>query len=41
VYGAALCLWHLGRHGSLKEAADAVRGVLDNGQALARLHQAI
>jgi anthranilate phosphoribosyltransferase len=41
VYGAALCLWHLGRHGSLKEAADAVRGVLDGGQALARLHQAI
>jgi anthranilate phosphoribosyltransferase len=40
VYGAALCLWHLGRHGSLKEAADAVRGVLDGGQALARLHQA-
>jgi len=41
VYGAALCLWHLGRHGSLRAAADAVRGVLDNGQALARLHQAI
>jgi anthranilate phosphoribosyltransferase len=41
VYGAALCLWHLGRHGSLRAAADAVRGVLDNGQALARLHQGI
>jgi anthranilate phosphoribosyltransferase len=41
VYGAALCLWHLGRHGSLKAAADAVRGVLDGGQARARLHQAI
>jgi anthranilate phosphoribosyltransferase len=39
VYGAALCLWHLGRHGSLRQAADAVRGVLDGGQALARLHQ--
>jgi anthranilate phosphoribosyltransferase len=38
VYGAALCLWHLGRHGSLREAADAVRGVLDGGKALARLH---
>jgi anthranilate phosphoribosyltransferase len=37
VYGAALCLWHLGRHGSLREAADAVRGVLDRGRALARL----
>jgi anthranilate phosphoribosyltransferase len=40
VYGAALCLWHLGRLGSLREAADAVRGVLDRGEALARLHQA-
>jgi anthranilate phosphoribosyltransferase len=37
VYGAALCLWHLGRHGSLAQAADAVRGVLDGGKALARL----
>jgi anthranilate phosphoribosyltransferase len=41
VYGAALCLWHLGRHGSLKEAADAARSVLDGGAALERLHQAI
>lgn len=41
VYGAALCLWHLGRHGSLGQAADAVRAVLDGGQARARLHQAI
>jgi anthranilate phosphoribosyltransferase len=41
VYGAALCLWHLGRHGSLKSAADAVRGVLDSGKALEHLHQAI
>lgn len=39
VYGGALCLWHLGRHASLREAADAVRGVLDRGEALARLHQ--
>jgi anthranilate phosphoribosyltransferase len=39
VYGAALCLWHLGRHGSPREAADAVRGVLDGGKALARLGQ--
>ncbi len=37
VYGAALCLWHLGRHGSLAQAADAVRRVLDGGEALARL----
>ncbi|MDA1117518.1 MAG: anthranilate phosphoribosyltransferase [Proteobacteria bacterium] len=37
VYGAALCLWHLGRHGSLKHAADAVRGTLDRGKALEHL----
>ncbi len=37
VYGAALCLWHLGRHGSLRSAADAVRGVLDRGKALEHL----
>jgi anthranilate phosphoribosyltransferase len=37
VYGAALCLWHLGRHASLKDAADAVRGVLDQGKSLERL----
>jgi len=41
VYGAALCLWHLGRHGSLRQAADAARGVLDDGRALARLDQRI
>ena len=41
VYGAALCLWHLGRHGNLRSAADAVRSVLDRGQALKHLHQAI
>ena len=41
VYGAALCLWHLGRHGNLRSAADAVRGVLDRGHALKHLHQAI
>ncbi|MBI3042787.1 MAG: anthranilate phosphoribosyltransferase [Betaproteobacteria bacterium] len=34
VYGAALCLWHLGRHRSLRSAADAVRGALDRGEAL-------
>jgi anthranilate phosphoribosyltransferase len=37
VYGAALCLRHLGRYGSLGSAADAVRGVLDGGKALERL----
>jgi anthranilate phosphoribosyltransferase len=37
VYGAALCLWHLGRHPSLKDAADAVRGVLDRGKPLEHL----
>ncbi|HEX5092226.1 MAG TPA: hypothetical protein VFV84_06000, partial [Burkholderiales bacterium] len=40
VCGAALCLWHLGRQASLRAAADCVRGVLDRGDALARLHQA-
>ncbi len=38
-YGAALCLWHLGRHGSLKSAADAVRDALDQGKALAHLRR--
>jgi anthranilate phosphoribosyltransferase len=37
VYGAALCLWHLGRHGSLKDAAEVVRGALDRGKALEHL----
>jgi len=32
VYGAALCLWHLGRCNSLQDAADTVRGVLDRGK---------
>jgi anthranilate phosphoribosyltransferase len=41
VYGAALCLWHLGRHSTLPQAAGAVREALDRGLALARLHQAI
>ena len=36
-YAAALCLYHLGRHDSLRAAADAVRAVLDNGAALERL----
>jgi anthranilate phosphoribosyltransferase len=40
IYGAALCLWHLGRHGSLQSAAQAVRGVLDRGKALDHLQHA-
>jgi anthranilate phosphoribosyltransferase len=39
IYGAALCLWHVGRHGSLKSAAEAARGVLDRGEALDRLQR--
>ena len=37
VYGAALCLWHLGRHGDLRSAARVVRGAIDSGKALERL----
>jgi len=40
VYGAALCLWHLGRHDTLPAAADAVRGVLARGEALRRVQAA-
>ncbi len=40
VYGAALCLHHTGRHATLQQAADAVRGVLDSGAALERLKAA-
>ena len=39
VCGAALCLWHLKRHDSLRSAADAVRGVLDSGRALEHLRR--
>ena len=39
VYGAALCLWHLGRYGSLRSAADAVRAALDRGKALEHLRR--
>ena len=39
VYAAALCLWHLRRYGTLVAAADAVREVLDSGQALARIQR--
>jgi len=40
VCGAALCLWHLRRHESLKVAADAVRQVLDAGKAMEHLRRA-
>ncbi|MBI3546124.1 MAG: anthranilate phosphoribosyltransferase [Gammaproteobacteria bacterium] len=40
VYAAALCLWHLKRYSSLKNAADAVRQVLDSGKALAHFQHA-
>jgi len=36
IYGAALCLWHLGRHETLARAAAAARAALDDGTALAR-----
>jgi len=37
VYGAALCLWHLGRAESLKDAAQRARQALDSGKARAQL----
>jgi anthranilate phosphoribosyltransferase len=40
VYGAALCLWHLGRYPSLLGAADAVRAVLDHAKALEHFRRA-
>ncbi len=39
VCGGALCLWHLGRHGSLRSAADAVRAAIDRGRALEHLRR--
>ncbi len=40
VYGAALCLWHLGRADSVKTAADVARTTIDSGKALAHLRSA-
>lgn len=37
VYAGALSLYHLGKAGSLPDAARAVRAVLDNGKALEKL----
>ena len=39
VCAGALCLWHLRRRDSLAAAAAAVREVLDNGRALARVRR--
>ncbi len=39
ICAAALCLRHLKRHDSLKDAADAVREVLDSGMALERIQR--
>ncbi len=39
VCAAALCLWHLKRHDSLRAAADAARAVLDNGSARKRFER--
>ncbi|MBU0655401.1 MAG: anthranilate phosphoribosyltransferase [Gammaproteobacteria bacterium] len=40
VYSASICLAHLGRFGSIQEAADAVRATLDSGKALETLRAA-
>jgi anthranilate phosphoribosyltransferase len=37
VYSCALILWHAGRHGSISQAADQVRKVLDSGEARDRV----
>jgi hypothetical protein len=37
IYGAALCLWHLGRADSPKAAAQIARQALDSGKARAHL----
>jgi anthranilate phosphoribosyltransferase len=41
VYSASIALAHLGRYGSVQEAADAVRATLDSGKALETLRAAI
>jgi anthranilate phosphoribosyltransferase len=40
VYGAALCLWHLGRAESLHDAAQIARRAIDSGKARAQLRGA-
>ncbi|MGI9302261.1 MAG: anthranilate phosphoribosyltransferase [Gammaproteobacteria bacterium] len=39
-YGAAACLWHLGRSESMAAAAQSVRAVIDSGSALAHFRSA-
>jgi len=41
VYGGANILWHLGKYDELSEAADAVRSVLDSGEALKRFKASV
>jgi anthranilate phosphoribosyltransferase len=37
VFAGAIILWHLGREGSLRAAADRVRAALDSGKAANRM----
>ncbi|WP_126455144.1 anthranilate phosphoribosyltransferase [Sulfuriflexus mobilis] len=41
VYGGANILWHLKRYETLAECADAVRAVLDSGEALKRFNASV
>ncbi|MFH0341756.1 MAG: anthranilate phosphoribosyltransferase [Chromatiales bacterium] len=40
-FGAALCLWHIGRHASVSDAIEEVRSVLTSGAALGRLARGV
>jgi anthranilate phosphoribosyltransferase len=37
VFAGAIILWHLGREGSLRAAAERVRAALDSGKAVSRM----
>ena len=39
-FGAALCLWHIGRHASVSDAVEEVHAVLTSGAALRHLTRA-
>ena len=41
VYGGANILWHLGKHETIADAADVIRGVLDSGEALKRFNASV
>lgn len=41
VYGGANILWHLGKYEELTDAADAIRAVLDSGEALKRFNASV